>query len=128
MFGRKKEKPGSVKKQTVKADKAQTVKKQTVKDGKAQTVKKQTVKGGKAQTVKKQTVKKQAVKSGSTQASGTPAAEARLQEKREKVASRLMEMEKEAGLEQARDSVGQLEDEKIAEHIELLLKILKSGE
>lgn len=105
MFGRKKEKPQAVKKQTAKK----------------QTAKKQTVKSGGAQTTKKQTVKKETVR--------TPADEnAKLQEKREKVYAKLVEIEKEAGLEQARDSVGKLEDEKIAEHIELLLKIMRSGE
>lgn len=75
----------------------------------------------KPQAVKKQTVKKETVR--------TPADEnAKLQEKREKVYAKLVEIEKEAGLEQARDSVGKLEDEKIAEHIELLLKIMRSGE
>ncbi len=118
MFGRKKEKTQAVKKQTAKK---QTAKKQTVKSGGAQTVKKQTVKSGGAQTTKKQTVKKETVR--------TPADEnAKLQEKREKVYAKLVEIEKEAGLEQARDSVGKLEDEKIAEHIELLLKIMRSGE
>ena len=113
MFGRKKEKPQAVKKQMAKK---QTAKKQTVKSGGAQTVKKQTVKSGGAQTTKKQTVRTSADEN------------AKLQEKREKVYAKLVEIEKEAGLEQARDSVGKLEDEKIAEHIELLLKIMRSGE
>ena len=46
----------------------------------------------------------------------------------DKVLAKLMEIEKEARLEQARDSVDGLEDEKIAEHIDLLLTIMQSGE
>ncbi len=44
------------------------------------------------------------------------------------ILAKLMAIEKEARLEQARDRVDQLEDENIAANIEQLLKILRSGE
>lgn len=73
-----------------------------------------------------------AVKKGKTQAAQSgkqPAARSKtVQDKSDRVLAKLMEIEKEARLEQARDSVDGLEDEKIAEHIELLLKIMKSNE
>lgn len=44
------------------------------------------------------------------------------------VLAKLKAIEKEMSLEQARDRVDQLEDEKIAASIEQLLKIMRSGE
>ena len=66
---------------------------------------------------------------GSKPKTGQPAVKQKTQQDMsDKVLAKLMEIEKEARLEQARDSVDGLEDEKIAEHIELLLKIMQSGE
>ncbi|MEY8412551.1 hypothetical protein AALB51_15135 [Lachnospiraceae bacterium 62-26] len=66
---------------------------------------------------------------GSKPKTGQPAVKQKTQqEMSDKVLAKLMEIEKEARLEQARDSVDGLEDEKIAEHIELLLKIMQSRE
>ena len=66
---------------------------------------------------------------GSKPKTGQPADKQKTQQDMsDKVLAKLMEIEKEARLEQARDSVDGLEDEKIAEHIELLLKIMQSGE
>ena len=94
--------------------------KTTVKSKKAQTGK-TTVKGAKTQTgkasvnrVKTQTVKKPAQGNEKTQ------------DQSDKVLAKLMAIEKETRLKQVRDNVDQLEDEKIAEHIELLLKIMRS--
>ena len=66
---------------------------------------------------------------GSKPKTGQPADKQKTQQDMsDKVLAKLMEIEKEARLEQARDSVDGLEDEKIAEHIELLLKIMQSRE
>ena len=66
---------------------------------------------------------------GSKPKTGQPAVKQKTQQDMsDKVLAKLMEIEKEARLEQARDSVDGLEDEKIAEHIELLLKIMQSRE
>lgn len=79
-----------------------------VKSKKTQTGK-TTVKSGKTQTVKKP------VKKGGQE-----------QEQSDKVLAKLMAIEKETRLKQVRDNVDRLEDEKIAEHLELLLKIMRS--
>lgn len=50
------------------------------------------------------------------------------QEQSDAVLAKLKAIEKELSLEQARDRVDQLEDEKIAANIEQLLKILKPEE
>ena len=66
---------------------------------------------------------------GSKPKTGQPAVKQKTQQDMsDKVRAKLMEIEKEARLEQSRDSVDGLEDEKIAEHIELLLKIMQSRE
>lgn len=84
-------------------------------------------------------VKKPASKTGKTQA-GKPAPKsgktqakpakktAQPQDQSDKVLNKLMAIEKETRLKQVRDNVDHLEDEKIAEHIELLLKIMRSGD
>ena len=64
-------------------------------------------------------------KTGATQAKpGKKTAQA--QDQSDKVLNKLMAIEKETRLKQVRDNVDHLEDEKIAEHIELLLKIILS--
>ncbi len=66
-------------------------------------------------------------KTGATQAKpGKKTAQA--QDQSDKVLNKLMAIEKETRLKQVRDNVDHLEDEKIAEHIELLLKIMRSGD
>ena len=89
----------SVKTQTGKTA-AKSVKTQTgkttAKNGKAQTMKKPAEKGGQAQ------------------------------DQSDKVLAKLKKKKKETRLKQVRDNVDQLEDEKIAEHLELLLKIMRS--
>ncbi len=70
---------------------------------------------------------KPASKTGATQAKpGKKTAQA--QDQSDKVLNKLMAIEKETRLKQVRDNVDHLEDEKIAEHIELLLKIMRSGD
>lgn len=69
-----------------------------------------------AKSVKTQNVKKPAPTGGQPQ------------DQSDKVLAKLMAIEKETRLKQVRDNVEQLEDEKIAEHLELLLKIMRSGE
>ena len=91
------------------------------KSAKAQT-KKPAVKSGKVQTSKAKT------KNGKAQP-GKPAAQSeKKQDKSDMILAKLMAIEKEARLEQARDRVDQLEDVNIAANIEQLLKILRSGE
>lgn len=90
----------------------------------------QTVKNGKQPVVK--STKQSAVKSTKQSAAKStkppaPAGE-KTQDMSDKVLAKLMEIEREARLEKARDSVDGLEDEKIAGQIELLLKIMQSGE
>ena len=71
--------------------------------------------------------KAQTGKPGATQAKpGKKTAQA--QDQSDKVLNKLMAIEKETRLKQVRDNVDHLEDEKIAEHIELLLKIMRSGD
>ena len=100
---------------------------------KAQT-KKTTAKSGKVQTSKtaEKNGKKQSGKAGTkgekVQA-GKPAAQSgKTQDKSDVILAKLMAIEKEARLEQARDRVDQLEDDKIAVNIEQLLKIIGSKE
>ncbi len=60
---------------------------------------------------------------------GKPVAQSeKTQDGSDTVLSKLMAIEKEMRLEQARDRVDQLEDENIAANIEQLLKILRSEE
>lgn len=100
--------------------KAQT-RKSAAKSGKVQTSK-TTAKNGKAQPGKV------TAKSGKAQA-GKPAVQSgKAQDRSDVILAKLMAIEKEARLEQARDRVDQLEDEKIAANIEQLLKIIRSGE
>ena len=75
-----------------------------------------------AETVKKQTGNT-AAKSGKNGNSGKGG---KTPDKSDQILSKLMAIEKEARLEQARDQVDRLEDEKIAENLELLLKIMRS--
>ena len=98
---------------------------QTVKNGKQPVVKstkQSAVKSTKQSAVK--STKQSAAKSTKPPA---PAGE-KTQDMSDKVLTKLMEIEREARLEKARDSVDGLEDEKIAGQIELLLKIMQSGE
>lgn len=82
----------------------------------------------KAKSAKSQTGKT-AAKSVKTQSVKKPAgAGAQTQNQSDKVLAKLKAIEKDTRLKEVRDNVDQLEDEKIAEHIELLLKIMRSGE
>jgi len=78
-----------------------------------------------AKTVKKQTGNT-ATKSGKNGNSGNNGKGGKTPDKSDQILSKLMAIEKEARLEQARDQVDRLEDEKIAENLELLLKIMRS--
>ena len=60
------------------------------------------------------------------QAGSAKAKSEKTQDKSDQILNKLMAIEKEARLEQARDNVDNLEDEKIAENLELLLKIMRS--
>lgn len=97
--------------------KAQT-KRPAVKSGKVQTGKTAT-KNGKAQPGKA------AAKDG--KAGKQPAQKGKPEDRSDAVLAKLMAIEKEMRLEQAKDRVDQLEDEKIAANIEQLLKIIGSG-
>lgn len=88
--------------------------------GKAQ-ARKTAKKSGKAQPGKAVT------KGGKAQAGKSAAQSGKPQDKSDAVLAKLMAIEKELSLEQARDRVDQLEDEKIAANIEQLLKIIRSG-
>lgn len=77
---------------------------------------------------KKTQTKKVAAKSGKVQTSKTAAKSGVTQDRSDAVLAKLKAIEKEMSLEQARDRVDQLEDEKIAANIEQLLKILGPGE
>lgn len=98
-----------------------SAKKPTVKKAKGQTGK-ITAKNGKTQPGK-------AMAKGGKAPSGKPVAQGeKTQDKSDAVLAKLMAIEKEMRLEQARDRVDQLEDENIAENIEQLLKILRPHE
>lgn len=84
--------------------------------------KKPVVKKGKTQPGKAGT------KVGKVQAGKTPVQSGKPQDSSDAVLAKLKAIEREMSLEEARDRVDQLEDEKIAANIEQLLKILKSGE
>ncbi len=92
------------------------------------------VRSGKAQTRKtmKKNEKKQsgkAITKGGKAQSGKPAAQSgETQDRSDAVLAKLKAIEKEMRLEEARDRVDRLEDEKIAANIEQLLKIIGSGE
>lgn len=76
---------------------------------------------------KAQTVKKTAANGGKTQAVKKPAAgSAKKEDASDRVLAKLMAIEKETRLKQVRDNVDQLDDEKIAEHLESLLKSLRN--
>lgn len=84
---------------------------------------------------RKTTTKKGKTQSGKAAAKGAeaqaekPAAQSgNTQDRSDAILAKLMAIEKETRLKEARDRVDQLEDENIAENIEQLLKILKSGE
>lgn len=88
---------------------------------KAQT-KKTAVKSGKVQTHKTIT------KNETAQPGKGVTKDEKAQDRSDAVLAKLLEIEKEARLEQARDRVDQLEDDEIAVSIEELLKIIMSGE
>lgn len=71
---------------------------------------------------------KAAAKGGKTQAGKTTVQSGKTQDRSDVILAKLMAIEKETRLEQARDRVDQLEDENIALNIEQLLKIIGSGE
>lgn len=81
-----------------------------------------------AKQSKKAQTRKSAVKSGKAQTSKTTAKSEVTQDRSDAVLAKLKAIENEMSLEQARDRVDQLEDEKIAANIEQLLKIIRSGE
>ncbi|MCI9440444.1 MAG: hypothetical protein HFH15_04280 [Ruminococcus sp.] len=96
-------------------------KKSAAKSGKVQKSK-TTAKKGKTQSGNA------AAKGGKAQAGKTAAQSGNTPDRSDVVLAKLMAIEKEARLEQARDRVDQLEDENIAANLEQLLKILRSGE
>lgn len=100
----------------------------TLQSAKAQT-KKPAVKSGKAQT-SKAAAKKGKTQPGKTAAKGgKQAAQGKAtQDRSDAVLAKLMAIEKETRLKEARDQVDQLDDENIAANIEQLLKIIGSGE
>ncbi len=101
--------------------KSQTVKKPAANGAKTQAVKKPAANGAKTQAVKKP-----AANGAKTQAVKKPAANsAKKEDASDRVLAKLMAIEKETRLKQVRDNVEQLEDEKIAEHLESLLKSLR---
>ena len=101
--------------------KSQAVKKPTANGAKTQSVKKPAVNGAKTQSVKKP-----AANGAKTQPVKKPAATGEKKEDAsDRVLAKLMAIEKETRLKQVRDNVEQLEDEKIAEHLESLLKSLR---
>lgn len=90
-------------------------------------------KGVKAQTGKavSKSTKAQAGKTAARSAKTQPVEKSaqnsgQAQDASDRVLNKLMAIEKETRLKQVRDNVDQLEDEKIAEHLELLLKIMRS--
>lgn len=95
---------------------------------------KSAVKGGKVQKSKTtakngKTRSGKAVAKGGKAQEGKPAAQSgKTQDRSDVILAKLMAIEKEARLEQARDRVDQLEDENIAANIEQLLKLIRSGE
>ena len=69
------------------------------------------------------------VKQGAKAQAGKPADQSgKPQDRSDVILAKLMAIEKEARLEQARDRVDQLEDENIAANLEQLLKLLRSGD
>lgn len=94
----------------------------TVRQGAKAQAKKPAAKSRKAQT------DKATVKNGKAQSGEAVTKEEKGQDRSDAILAKLMAIEKEARLEQARDRVDQLEDENIAANIEQLLKILRSGE
>ena len=73
------------------------------------------------------TADKSADKKRKTQAVKKPAADsARKKDASDRVLAKLAAIEKETRLKQVRDNVDQLDDEKIAEHLESLLKSLRN--
>lgn len=105
-----------------------------VKQGAKVQTKKPALKSGKVQTSKTMTKNgkthsgKATAKGGKAQ-SGNPAAQSgKTEDRSDAILAKLMAIEKEARLEQARDRVDHLEDENIAANIEQLLKIIKSGQ
>ena len=102
-----------------KSVKEKNVKEKNVKQKKAAKTTMKSTKKPAAKTVKKQTGNT-AVKSGNSGKDGkTP-------DKSDQILSKLMAIERETRLEQKRDQVDRLEDEAIAENLELLLKIMRS--
>lgn len=95
-------------------------KKTAVKSGKVQTSK-STTKNGKTKTGKA------VVNGGKAQAGKTPSQSGNTQDRSDVILAKLMAIEKETRLKEAKDRVDRLEDENIAENIEQLLKILGTG-
>lgn len=80
-----------------------------------------------AKSKKAQTVKKGAANGAKKQAVKKPAADnVKKEDASDRVLAKLMAIEKETRLKQVRDNVDQLDDEKIAEHLESLLKSLRN--
>ena len=94
----------------------------TVKQGAKAQAGKPAAKSGKVQT------RKAVSKAGKAQAGKTADQNGKPQDRSDVILAKLMAIEKEARLEQARDRVDQLEDENIAENLEQLLKLLRSGD
>lgn len=106
----------------------------TVKQGAKAQAGKPAAKSGKVQTSKtaaksRKTQSGKAVsKAGKAQA-GKPADQSgKPQDRSDVILAKLMAIEKETRLKEARDQVDQLDDENIAANIEQLLKIIRSGE
>lgn len=99
--------------------KAQT-KKSAVKSGKVQ-ASKSTTKNGKTKTGKA------VAHGGKAQAGKTAAQSGNTQDRSDVILAKLMAIEKETRLKEAKDRVDRLEDENIAENIEQLLKIFGTG-
>lgn len=106
---------------TVKKNTKAQAKKPAAGSGKVQ-ASKTMKKGGKTQPGKA------ASKGGKTQSGKQADQNGRTQDQSDAVLAKLKIIEKELSLEQARDRVDQLDDEKIAANIEQLLKIIRSGE
>lgn len=106
----------------------------TVKQGAKAQAGKPAAKSGKVQTSKTAAKSKKAQsgkavsKAGKAQAGKTADQSGKPQDRSDVILAKLMAIEKEARLEQARDRVDQLEDENIAENLEQLLKFLRSGD
>lgn len=77
---------------------------------------------------KTQAVKKSAADSARKKdaSAGKEGASARKEDASDRVLAKLAAIEKETRLKQVRDNVDQLDDEKIAEHLESLLKSLRN--